>query len=87
MYGVVYGLCALTASLCGWLLLRAYLTRRNALLFWIAVFFAIQTVNNILLVIDKLVFPSVDMTLWRHTIALLAIMLLLYGLVMRVEVD
>ena len=87
MYGVVYGLCALTAGLCGWLLLKAYHVRRRALLFWSAVFFGIQTVNNVLLVIDKLVFPSTDMTIWRYTIALLAIMLLLYGLVTRIEVD
>ncbi len=87
MYGVVYGLCALTASLCGWLLFRACRAKRNALLFWSAVFFGLQTVNNILLVIDKLIMPSVDMSLGRHSIALLAIMLLLYGLIMRVEVN
>lgn len=87
MHGVVYGLCALTAFVCGWFLLRAYYARQSALLFWSAVFFGIQTVNNILLVMDKLVFPSIDMTIWRYMIALLAIMALLYGLVMRIEVD
>jgi hypothetical protein len=43
--------------------------------------------NNIFLIIDKLVIPDIDVDIWRHTIALLAIILLLYGLIMRTEVD
>jgi hypothetical protein len=87
MSGVIYALCALTASICAWLLFRAYRARHNKLLFWSGVFFGIQTLNNILLVLDKLIFPHIDMSIWRHTIALLAIVLLLYGLIMRSEID
>lgn len=87
MSSVIYGLCASTAFLCAWLLLRAYRGGDNRLLFWSGMFFGIQTLNNIILMLDKLVFPDIDMSIWRHIIALLAIILLLYGLIMRTEVD
>ena len=87
MSSVIYGLCASTAFLCAWLLLRAYRARDNRLLLWSGIFFGIQTLNNIFLIIDKLVVPNIDMSIWRHTIALIAIILLLYGLIMRTEVD
>jgi hypothetical protein len=48
-------------------------------------FFVIQTWNNVLLVIDKVVFPHIDMSIIRHGIALAAIVVLLYGLIMRTE--
>jgi hypothetical protein len=38
-------------------------------------------VNNILLVMDKLVFTAVDLSLWRSATALISLMILLYGLV------
>ena len=50
-------------------------------------FFGIQTFNNLFLIIDKLVIPDIDVDIWRYTIALLAIILLLYGLIMRTEAD
>jgi hypothetical protein len=81
----IYSLCALTALLCAWLLLRAYWGRGNILLFWSGLFFVIQTWNNVLLVIDKVVFPHIDMSIIRHGIALAAIVVLLYGLIMRTE--
>jgi hypothetical protein len=87
MGSVIYALCALTAFLCAWLLFRAYRGGNNTLLFWSGMFFGIQALNNIFLIIDKLVIPDIDVSIWRHTIALLATILLLYGLIMRTEVD
>lgn len=87
MSEVIYGLCGLTAFLCAWLLLKAFRKGGNPLLFWSGLFFIIQTFNNVLLLMDKVVFPSIDMSLWRHSVALVAIVVLLYGLVMRTEVD
>jgi len=87
MSNVIYGLCGLTALLCAWLLLKAFRNGGNVLLFWSGLFFVIQTFNNVVLVLDKVVFPSIDMGVWRHSVALLAIVVLLYGLVMRTEVD
>lgn len=81
MGSAIYSLCALTSLTCLVLLWRSYRATRSRLLFWSALCFLFLTVNNGLLVLDKLVFPSVDFTLWRLSSALLAVVLLLYGLV------
>jgi len=82
---IVYGLTTLTAFFCAWLLLQAYRKNHYRLLFWSGVCFALMTFNNFLLVIDKLVLPSVDLSLWRTAIALVAMLILLYGLVWEAE--
>jgi Family of unknown function (DUF5985) len=87
VYATIYSLCALTSLLCAWLLLRAYGKQHIALLFWCGLFFSIQTCANILLVIDKLMLPDIDLSMYRYGIALVAVGVLLYGLVMRAEVD
>jgi hypothetical protein len=81
MASFIYGLCALTAALCAWLLLRAYKGSRYQLLFWSGLFFIIVTINNLLLIADKLIFPVVDLSVLRYTIALAAHGLLLLGLI------
>lgn len=86
MAAIVYSLCALTALACFVLLLRGWRATRSRLLFWSALCFAAMTVNNSLLVIDKLVFPTqVDLSTWRLGVALLAVVLLLFGLVWEEE--
>lgn len=87
MSEIIYGLCALTSLLCAYLLLQSYRRRRIALLFWSGLFFGIQTFNNSLLVVDKLVLPDTDLSLFRYVIAFCANAALLYGFIMRVEVD
>jgi hypothetical protein len=84
---LIYSLCALTSLLCAWLLFRAYRDKHTALLFWIGLFFSIQACVNIILVLDKLVITDIDLSVYRYTIALVAIGVLLYGLIMRIEVD
>ncbi|MDP1953183.1 MAG: DUF5985 family protein [Polaromonas sp.] len=81
MAELIYSLCALTAISCAWLSLRGYRQSRSRLLFWSGLCFAGLSVNNLLLVIDKLVFPSVDLTTWRLAAALTAVLLLLFGLI------
>ena len=39
------------------------------------------TLNNLLLVLDKVVLPDVDLSLWRLSVALIAMTILLYGLI------
>lgn len=85
MAPAVYLLCALTSLTCFVLLARAWFGSRSPLLFWSALCFAGMTVNNVLLVLDKLVFPSVDLSMWRLVTALAAITLLLFGLVWEEE--
>ena len=81
MAEIVYFLCALTCLACFVLLLRGWLATRGRLLFWSALCFAGMTVNNFLLVADKIVFPMIDFSLWRLVAALSAVLLLLVGLV------
>ena len=85
MASLVYGLCALTAALCAFLLLRAFLSQRYKLLLWSGVCFVILALNNIFLVIDKLAFPEIDLVTVRSCISLIAMLILLYGLVWDAE--
>jgi len=77
----IYTLCALTALLCAYLLIQAYLRNRSRLLLWSGLCFAGLTLNNIVLVLDKLVFLSVDLSIWRTLLALVSMTILLYGLI------
>lgn len=81
MAQATYLLCALTAALCAWLLLRAHLRARQRLLFWGGLCFVGLTLNNLLLVLDKLVFPDIDLQFWRSASSLVALLPLLYGLI------
>jgi hypothetical protein len=82
---IVYFLCAFTAALCACLLLVAYRRGRYRLLLWSGLCFAGLTVNNALLVLDKITFPAVDLSVARTSIALLSMMVLLYGLIWEAE--
>lgn len=85
MAAIIYALCALTAGLCTYLLLKAYRRGKYRLLFWSGICFAGLTLNNLLLVVDKLVWPLVDLSVLRTSVALLAMGVLLYGLIWDVE--
>lgn len=86
MAAIVYSLCAFTALTCFILLLRGWLVSRARLLFWSALCFGAMTLNNALLVADKLLLPTqVDLSRWRLIAALVAVMLLLFGLIWEEE--
>ena len=78
---IIYTLCILTSLACAWLLFSSYRRTRYRLLFWSGSCFAVMTVNNLFLLLDKVVFPAVDFMLLRLISALLACLLLLYGLI------
>ena len=81
MAALVYSLCALTALLCAYLLLQAYRRSGYRLLLWSGLCFIGLTLNNLLLVLDKLIFPEADLSIWRTSVALAAMTVLLYGLI------
>jgi hypothetical protein len=81
----IYALCALTSLACAWLLLGSYRRTRHRLLFWSGCSFVAMTVNNVFLVLDKVVFPDVYLLPVRQGSALLAMLLLLYGLIYEKE--
>ena len=86
MASVIYSLCALTSLACCVLLWRAWHAGGNRLLFWSALCFAGLTVNNLLLVIDKIFLPTeADLYVPRLVSGLVAVSLLLFGLVWEEE--
>lgn len=85
MAGLVYVLCTATALLCAGLLLRAYGRTKAPLLLWSGLCFACLTVNNAMLVADRLIFLDVDLSTWRLLPALAGMLLLLYGLIWHGE--
>lgn len=83
--GLVYGLCMLTALMCAWLLLQAYWKTHYRLLFWCSLFFSISALNNIFLVVDKVLYTDIDLTVYRYVVALAGLFVLLPGLILERE--
>ena len=81
MAGAVYILCAGTSLLCAVLLLRGYGQSRLRLLLWSGLCFVGLAFNNILLIVDVVLVPSLDLAVWRPLVALVGLALLLYGLI------
>lgn len=86
MAAIIYGLCAVTSALCASLLLHAYWKTAYRLLLWSGLFFTISTVNNLLLMLDKVIFPvEVDLSIPRYLLALTALGSLFKGLIFDEE--
>lgn len=81
MAEIVYILCGATSLLCFVLLVRAYRATRAPLLLWSSVAFFCFTLGNILLVIDMIVLPQVDLIMYRTLINLVGVALLLRRLI------
>ena len=77
---LVYVLCALTSVLCAGLLLRSYRANRSRLLLWSTLCFVGLAINNILMFVDVIIVPEVDLSFARSGTALAAFLLLLIGL-------
>ena len=81
MAEAVYALCALTSIACAVLLLRTYLERRSRLLLWSCACFALLAANNVLLFVDRVVVPQMDLAVARNLIASAGLLVLLVGLI------
>jgi hypothetical protein len=81
MAETIYLLCAATSVLCAVLLFKGYRASRTRLLFWSSLCFLGLAVNNVLLFIDLVVVPSVDLALLRTSVAAAAMLALCLGLV------
>jgi hypothetical protein len=79
--GLAYVLCSATAFLCSWLLFRAYATNGLRLLFWSGVCFSLLTLSNLILVLDRLVYPDLDLSVLRQLPGLAGLIVLLYALI------
>ena len=80
---VVYILCLLTSAACAWLLGRSYRRSGVRLLLWSSICFAFLAANNLVLVLDLVVWPApeVDLRLPRVLLALAAVVSLIWGFV------
>ena len=81
MAETVYALCAVTAIACALLLFRGYRHNRTPLLFWASVCFAGIAIENVILFVDMILLPAVDLFWWRISVAIASMLVLLYGLV------
>ena len=81
MAEAVYLLCGITSVACTVLLLRGYLESKSKLLFWSSLCFGGLALNNVLLFVDLVIVPSTDLGVIRSVLALIAMMILLFGLV------
>jgi hypothetical protein len=78
---IVYLLCAFTSVGCAILLFRSYFRQRARLLLWSGLCFAFLGLSNILLFVDLIVVPQTDLSALRHTVTLIGMAMLLYGLI------
>jgi hypothetical protein len=81
----IYSLCALTALICAILLFSGFRRSGYRLLLWSGLCFSGLTLNNGLLVIDKILLPDVDLSLFRTATAAVSMIVLLFGLIWDAE--
>jgi len=78
----IYALCAITAFGCAFFLLRGYQQRnKSRLLLWSGLCFICLFFNNLMLVVDRILLPQIDLSLERIIPALIGMTVLLYGLI------
>lgn len=82
---LIYLLCFGTSLVCAFLLARSYATSRSRLLLWTALCFAFLAVNNLLVMLDLLVFPTANLVPLRQTAAFVAVSVLLFGFIWEAE--
>lgn len=85
MVVLIYCLCALTSFVCSWALLRSYFSNRSRILLWTGLCFCFMFANNVFLILDRVVFPDIDFIPMRLFTALVAVVLLVFGLVWEDE--
>ncbi len=81
----VYILCGVTSLLCAVLLLRGYAKRGVRLLLWSGLCFVGLALDNVVMILDVIVFPDVSLEVLHELGALAGLGLLVYGLVWDVR--
>ena len=81
----VYLLCALTSILCAALLLVKYRASKVRLLLWSGLCFAGLALNNVLLFVDVIVVPDIDLSAVRALPGLAGVAVLLWGFIWDAE--
>lgn len=81
MAEAVYLFCAATSIVCGVLLLRGYQISKTRLLLWASLCFLGLAIDNVILFIDLIILPGVDLFWWRTLPAIAGMVILLHGLI------
>ena len=81
MAEAVYVLCAITSVTCAVLLFRGFRRSGTRLLFWSAWSFVGLALNNLLLFVDLILVPTVDLGIPRAASALIGLVVLVFGLI------
>jgi hypothetical protein len=81
----VYVLCFLTSAACAWLLGRSFARGGQRLLLWSSICFGFLAANNLVVVLDLVVWPERDFRLIRLIFAFAAVASLIWGFVWEVE--
>ncbi len=81
MRAAIFILATLTNFLCAILLLRAFSRVRARLLLWSGLCFIGLGFASAMVFVDLILFPAVDLFLWRLLITFFALCLLVYGLI------
>ena len=82
---IVYLLCLLASVACSALLIRGYYRHRTSLLLWSGLCFGLLAANNLLVVLDLLFLPDIDLSLARNIVNLAAVGTLLYGFIWELD--
>ena len=85
MEPAVYILGAVTTLLCAVLLARGYIRTRTKLLLWSALCFFGLALSNLLIFVDLVIYPDVDLYFWRLLTAAISMAILLIGLIWEGE--
>jgi hypothetical protein len=78
---VVYFLCTITSTLCAVLLYLSYQKTGARFLFWSAICFLCLALNNLLIFVDLILTPSIDLSVMRIIPAVIGFALFLWSCV------
>jgi hypothetical protein len=81
MAEAIYLLCALTSVACATLLLRSFSRSGARILLWSGLCFVGLALNNVMLFVDLVLVPGVDLAMLRGSTGLGALLFLVFGLV------
>jgi len=84
---IVYGLCLVTSIACAWLLARSFWHSGDRTLLWSSICFTLLAANNLVLVLDLVVWPHTDLRLLRAGLQVVAVSALIWGFLGAAEED
>jgi hypothetical protein len=77
----IYIACAITSAGCAWMLFRGFARGGPRLLLWAALCFVALALDNVILYVDLVLTPTMDLFYYRTVVAAVGMVILLCGLV------